>query len=361
MCANCRGAAARVKPVIYVVATAIKHGKGGISTALTSIIEALESQGERFRVVESHQGSASRWQSFRKAQRALAQATDGDVVWLHGARWLSLLRKYLLARGPRSRGARTILHIHGIEAIHYLQHPIGRWLMQRLVNRYDGLVVLTPWWRSQLLSKLSYPAERIHIMPNTLDRSLLALAQSEPKPPIEANTTPIHLLCMTRLEAGKNVDAAIATLRFLPPQYHLTIAGDGGQLESLRQQARELELGHRVDFLGWVPYEDKNRLLSRMDLFLLPSELDSFGMGFLEAMAAGLPVVGVAYGPIVDVVPTEAGKLVPTPSPELLADAVQHVFAEHPQRSAFAQRYVLETYQAELAVQNFLEFCQRLR
>ncbi|MGQ4276491.1 glycosyltransferase family 4 protein [Pseudidiomarina sp. E22-M8] len=355
--------------MIYLVATAIKHGKGGISTALTSSIEVLQTNNVAHKIVESHQSDASRWQSFRQAKSALADAGRGDIVWLHGARWLSLVRKYLLSREPRKRGARVLLHVHGIEAIHYLQHPLGRWLMQRLVNRFDGLIVLTPWWRTQLAQFLSYPADRIHVMPNTLDRSLLSLAQQEgAAPPRSAPqkkegqppSERIDMLCMTRLEPGKNVGAAIATLQHLPVRYHLTVAGDGSELDMLRQHASRCDVADRVHFVGWVPYEKKAELLGGMDLFFLPSELDSFGMGFLEAMAAGLPVVGVAYGPIVDVVPEGAGCLVSQPDPGQLAVAVEKVMAEHAQHSYFARQHVLEHYQPEIAVRDFLEFCQRL-
>ncbi|CAB0151184.1 2-deoxystreptamine glucosyltransferase [Pseudidiomarina piscicola] len=346
--------------MIYLVATAIKHGKGGISTALSGVVEVLKKEHHDVQLVESHQGNKSKWRSFRHAHKLLLSARNGDVVWLHGARWLSLLRKSLLALGPKRRGATVVLHLHGIEAIHYLQHPLGRWLMQRVVNRCDGLVVLTPWWKRELGQYLTFPEARIHIMPNTLDQGLMELAKRPRTRSSIALNESVQMLCMTRLEEGKNVAAAIATLQFLPRSYQLTIAGDGAEFERLKLLTQQLNLSDRVAFLGWVPYSEKNDVLRQMDVFLLPSELDSFGMGFLEAMAAGLPVIAVAYGPINDVVPKCAGELVASPTPQLLASAVTNVVCEHSERSDYAKRYVLKHYRADTVVQAFIEFVQQL-
>lgn len=346
--------------MIYLVATALTHGKGGISTALTSVVEELERQGIDYRFVESHADGSSKLASIRNARQALKAAGEGDIIWLHGARWLSLLRKYLLARGPKRRGAKIVLQFHGIEAIHYLEHRLGRWLLQRLVNRCDAIFVMTPWWQKTLMAKLDYQPERVMVMPNTMDASLLALATT-PVPPREKPTSGrIDLLCMTRLEPGKNVASAIEAMQHLPVHYHLHVAGDGSLLDSLQALAAQLSLQDRIHFHGWVPYHEKGELLQQMDLFLLPSALDSFGMVFMEAMAAGLPIVGLAYGPICDVVPPTAGRLVTEPKAELLAEAVEECVAVREQMSQAAKTHVLAAYSPEPVIKKAVKFLTSL-
>ncbi|MBG23294.1 MAG: hypothetical protein CMF22_07540 [Idiomarinaceae bacterium] len=346
--------------MIYIVATALTHGKGGISTALTSVVEELDRQAVAYQFIESHSEQISKLQSIRKARRELEAAGADDIVWLHGARWLSLLRKYLLSRGPKRRGARIVMQLHGIEVAHYLNFRLGRWLLQRLINRCDALVVLTPWWQSTITQYLDYPPERILVMPNTLDASLSALVNAPSVQSSERTTTVaktrVNVLCMTRLEPGKNVDAAIQAMQHLPAHYHLHVAGDGSLLNELKAETEALNLSERVHFLGWVPYQEKPELLQRMDLFLLPSALDSFGMVFLEAMAAGLPVVGLAYGPVCDVVPPTAGKLVSEPSTQLIASAVEECMASHSEMSQAAKEHVKAAFSPEPVVTNTLEF-----
>jgi len=342
--------------MIYLVATALTHGRGGISTALTSVVEELDRQAVAYRFVESHSAATGKLQSIKQARHQLKAAAEDDIVWLHGARWLSLFRKYLLSRGPKKRGARIVLHLHGIEVTHYLNHRLGRWLMQRLVNRCDALVVLTPWWRSIITQHLDFAPERILVMPNTLDANLSELVNT----PSKRSQDKVNLLCMTRLEPGKNVGAAIEAMQHLPAHYHLHVAGDGSLLESLREHTTALGLNERVHFLGWVPYQEKTALLQSMDLFLLPSALDSFGMVFLEAMAAGLPVVGLAYGPVCDVVPSTAGRLVAEPSALLLATAVEECMAVHTEMSQAAREHVITAFSPEPVVNNTLAFFAEL-
>jgi glycosyltransferase involved in cell wall biosynthesis len=69
--------------------------------------------------------------------------------------------------------------------------------------------------------------------------------------------------------------------------------------ERARQQAQELGIGQKVKFLGKTT--DVERLLCISDLFLLPSEKESFGLAALEAMGAGVPVISSNTGGLPEV------------------------------------------------------------
>ena len=86
----------------------------------------------------------------------------------------------------------------------------------------------------------------------------------------------------------------------------LVLVGDGKHREELENQARELGIGERVEFRGWLAAGDPVRQeLDRADLFVLPSHQEGLPRAMIEAMARGLPCIGSNVGGIPELIPTE--------------------------------------------------------
>ena len=89
-------------------------------------------------------------------------------------------------------------------------------------------------------------------------------------------------------------------------------------------------------FLGEQPHV--GQLLSQADLFVLPSEQESFGLAALEALASGVPVVASNVGGLPEVVRhAETGWLVPVRDPTALAAAVVQLLADESRRAAMGR------------------------
>jgi glycosyltransferase involved in cell wall biosynthesis len=102
----------------------------------------------------------------------------------------------------------------------------------------------------------------------------------------------------------------------------LLIVGDGPARASLEALTRQLGLHERTIFAG--TRRDVPRILPLLDLFVLPSLYEGFGIAILEAMAAGKPVVATAVGGIPEfVVPGETGLLAEAGNTAALADAIE--------------------------------------
>src|SRR6185295_8016936 len=80
----------------------------------------------------------------------------------------------------------------------------------------------------------------------------------------------------------------------------LLLAGDGPEIATAERAARDAGVADRVHFLG--EQEDVERVYAASDLFLLPSEHESFGLAALEALACGVPVIGTDSGGLPEVV-----------------------------------------------------------
>ena len=90
-----------------------------------------------------------------------------------------------------------------------------------------------------------------------------------------------------------DVLAAMAMLTARHPQLRYEIIGDGPERGPLQAQARELGIAERVRFRGALSHPDAVTAARRATLFVLPSVAEAFGVAYIEAMAAGVPAIGV--------------------------------------------------------------------
>lgn len=135
---------------------------------------------------------------------------------------------------------------------------------------------------------------------------------------------------VARLTPAKRLDVLIHAfhqLRATMPQAHLLIVGDGPVKPDLIRLAYALGEQEHVILTGTVPHPVVP--LSIMDVFVLPSSKEAFGLAIVEAMAMGRPVVASRVGGIPTVVEDGVtGVLVPPNDPDALARALQPLLAD---------------------------------
>jgi glycosyltransferase involved in cell wall biosynthesis len=110
----------------------------------------------------------------------------------------------------------------------------------------------------------------------------------------------IKLGVIGRLDAAKGFHHAVNALKILEKserKFTLNIAGDGVERENLQKQVKNLNLEDSVNFLGWT--DDKKEFYQGIDVFLLPSENETFGLVLIEAMKYRKPIISSnADGPL---------------------------------------------------------------
>jgi len=110
----------------------------------------------------------------------------------------------------------------------------------------------------------------------------------------------VFIITTSRLVAKNAVGDVIESLRFLPERYRFVILGIGPLEAELKAQTGRLDLRERVLFLGQVDHKEMPKYLRISDIFTRPSLSEGMGNSFVEAMAAGLPVVATQEGGIAD-------------------------------------------------------------
>jgi glycosyltransferase involved in cell wall biosynthesis len=156
---------------------------------------------------------------------------------------------------------------------------------------------------------------RVVVISNVVD------VPAAPPRPSGSGAATVEMLTTGAFRPYKNYLAAVSSVKFLPPHYRLTLAGDGAQERMLRQSAKDLGVTDRVRFLGRVG--DVSQHLHTSDLLLHPSLSETFGFSLIEAADHGLPVVTLPVPSIDELVPhLVPGTMAGAPTARALADAV---------------------------------------
>lgn len=104
-----------------------------------------------------------------------------------------------------------------------------------------------------------------------------------------------RILCVGRLVELKGVDLLLKALAGINEEYILVLAGSGPEKENLQEMAHVLGIEKKVEFLGNLSREKLKEEYARGAMFVLPTKQDCFALVMLEAMCAGLPIVGSKY------------------------------------------------------------------
>ncbi len=131
----------------------------------------------------------------------------------------------------------------------------------------------------------------------------------------------------------------------------LLIVGEGPMRSDLEALAAELKISHAVEWCGAIGHEEVPAAYAAMDVYVMPSRQEAFGVTALEAQAAGVPVVASDLPGVRQAVAPDAGAsalLVPPEDPAALADAILRLLADRDlrQRMGLAGRqFVADHFQ----------------
>lgn len=150
----------------------------------------------------------------------------------------------------------------------------------------------------------------------------------------------VDILCVGRLVKQKGLDILFEALGKLDPNlnWHLTVVGDGPERSALTSQAARLNLSTRITFKAWTEKSLLPDIYRGADIFVLPSRDEGMANVLLEAMAAGLPVIGTNIAGTAEVMMNEkTGLLVPPESVDALASALTTLISDGARREIYGR------------------------
>jgi len=214
------------------------------------------------------------------------------------------------------------------------RYRLPRRMIQWAAGRAAAIITVCNALRDEVIALGVDPA-RVVSLRNGVDLDLFRPTERTPG-------QPFTLVTVGHLVPVKGQELIIGALPMLPG-VRLVVAGDGPRRGMLEALASELGVAERVSFLGAVPQSQLRAHYGAADAMVLASSREGWANVLLESMACGTPVVASrVWGTPEVVAAPEAGILMAERSPQGVADAVDALRANYPDRAAtrrYAERF----------------------
>jgi glycosyltransferase involved in cell wall biosynthesis len=282
-----------------------------------------------------------------------------DLVHLHGHFAASLGQFAVLAAGrPKTiYSAQWPAYLDDVDTYSRLRNWIAEWMSCRLANR---VVAVSEHDRQTLIRRRLCAPSKLTLIYNAYDPARFA-GDVNGGPAANENI----LGFVGRLVDQKGCDVLIEAMPKVlahHPHTRLRVVGDGPDRARLEALSRRLDVARAVDFVGYRP--TSAALLADVDIVVVPSRYEPFGIVAVEAMASGRPVVASAVGGLAEIVDGgKTGLLVPPGDPDRLAGALTQLLDQPDARLSMgraAKQRVAERFSPQTSIRAYAEEYRRL-
>lgn len=256
-------------------------------------------------------------------------------------------------------GPVVVTTLHGTDITLVGRDPSLFSITRFAIERSDGVTCVSRYL-AERTRELFAVARPLTVIPNFVDTKRFARREEGSPRALFApggERVLVHLSNFRPLKRIPDVLRVFAAVRRRLPA-RLLLVGDGVERPAAASLAQELGVAGDVLFLG--RQEDIPRLLVAGDLFLLPSEEESFGLAALEAQSCGLPVIATRVGGLPEVIADgETGYLFPVGAVEAMAEAAVALLQDAEQLQKMgeaARRRALAHFDASLIVPRYEAF-----
>ncbi|MBI4364495.1 MAG: N-acetyl-alpha-D-glucosaminyl L-malate synthase BshA, partial [Candidatus Latescibacteria bacterium] len=249
----------------------------------------------------------------------VADETELDVLHAHYAVPHAVCA-YLARQVSRSPKLKIVTTLHGTDITLVGADPSFRPLTRFGIEQSDGVTAVSGYLKQKTIEVFEIDRE-IEVIPNFIDTERFAPPRTGSCPREQfAKKGERLLLHISNFRPSKRVEDVVrvfaAVRREVPAR--LLLVGDGPDRVPARELAEELGVGKWVRWLGQLDAVED--VISVADLFVLTSKNESFGLAALEAMSAGVPVIGTTAEGLPELIREgESGYLLPVGDVEGMA------------------------------------------
>ncbi len=228
--------------------------------------------------------------------------------------------------------------LHGTDITIVGQDPSYHTITKFSIEKSDGLTAVSQYLQAETWEAFGCTACRIEVIPNFIDPEIYDRARYAETIAGQFDGDRRVLMHISNFRAVKRVRDIVQIFAKVKEEVPsvLVMVGDGPDRVVAETEAQRLGVERSVHFLGKI--ESVAPLLAGADLFLLPSDRESFGLSALEALASGVPVIGTAAGGLPEVVRDgETGVLCEVGDVAGMADAAVRILRDRERWRAMSE------------------------
>lgn len=267
-----------------------------------------------------------------------------EVVRTHGIEVLHC--HYAIPHATSAWIAREMLHesgddvalvttLHGTDITLVGQDPSFHAITKFSIERSDRITAVSHYLKDETFNAFHCTGCRVSVIYNFVDPDLYDRARYEGTirhPFATDRNVLMHVSNFRAVKRVRDVVRVFARVAAVAPSI-LVMVGDGPERPAAEEEARALGVTGSVVFLGKI--DAVAPLLADADLFLLPSQSESFGLSALEALAAGVPVIASDTGGLPEVVTNgKTGLLYPVGAVDLMAEGALSILLDPARKAA---------------------------
>lgn len=218
--------------------------------------------------------------------------------------------------------------LHGTDITLVGRHPFYKPAVTFSINKSDVVTSVSESLRKSTLEQFDIKVP-IHVIPNFIDFVHYPDKVEDCNRDMMAAENERIVTHVSNFRKVKRTDDVVRVFHNIQKQLpaRLIMVGEGPEREFSEQLCRDLQIADKVTFIG--NSDEVNKILCFSDLFLLPSETESFGLAALEAMAAGVPVVSSDAGGIGEVnTDGKSGYLCPVGDVEMMSAKALEILSD---------------------------------
>ena len=291
---------------VLLIGENIYKSRSGVVTVLKQLLESktlkntivyktIYTTGDEFPILKKIIGWSEAYIKF------LIYIPKTNIVHVHHAIALNFWLTAVLVYATKLFGKKIILHNHAAD-FHLFYNECSSFKKRMIINVFSAahinIILSTSWltWYTSIAPKAKWV-----LLPNSIQLPDNVIKKN-------LNASEIILIYLARIEERKGFYTIMNIMPTLIKEYKyckLYLAGQG-DLKAVEKLIKKTNLSHNVTVLGHIDNQQKDELLRRGHLLLLPSYNEGLPMALLEAMSYGIVPITTPVGGIPDVV--ESGK-----------------------------------------------------